>query len=932
MAVFSPTNAKVHFKAYDGNFTDALGNTAITQNNGVAMATAQKLFGQQAMFMANFSDSITFNTPSVFDVGTGDYTVGFWFHPTQLTSYDRLFATGPDSGGNPFRIYNHNGSIGVYVENDDEVPGDANHDLIINYYLGAGAANQWWHIMVQRNSGTTKLYINGTEQGSSTVSYEIDNSSSPTLGADINAAATGVKGYIQDFFWTEEAVSFSQADFDPSTPEPVTFHSGNPSISSFSSSASSVSNSGDTVTLSWNVSGETKLELLKYVGGILNSTEDVLGLSSKSVTITETVSYKIRATNDNSAVDSSSVEITLSGGNSMAFGLLSGSLPKGIGSQLHGKMLGGLITGSNNEYLHLPVQGQALGNGEGIVDEGDVTAGVALVSGFAGASGSIIQALNAAYNVGSFAIGQGIDGTAFSGGDTLQVSASEGSFAFGSSSNGYRLELADAVAGDALGLVNPLLPEGGKLHVKVDDTGIEVSSDALRLKDGGVLTAKLADEAVTNAKVAANAINTDQIVNDAVNSFKIIAGAVQGPAFGTAAVSASAIGANAVTTAKIQADAVTGLKIGALAVSGAHIAAGAVVEAKIGAGAVTEAKIGAAAVNGAQIAALAVSASALGANAVTTAKIANDAVTTAKVADLGLSASNMADDSVVTRMITDANVTRDKVANESITHNKLASGSVDADNIKASAVVEAKLGAGAVTEAKIGAAAVNGAQIAALAVSASNIGADAVETAKINDEAVTTAKIGPDAVTNAKIADSAVDTEHLNGAVIGGANLQPLAVSASALGTDAVTSAKIQADAVTGVKIGALEISGSHIKNDSINSFKIIADAVTGEAMGVAAISASALGAESVETAKIKDLNVTTGKLANEAVTTAKIEDSNVTNAKLAADVFSSNHTFSGVQQFGVDKLRVSGSDASGAHGYFSFKVEGGILVLTSQI
>ena len=160
MAVFSPTNAKVHFKAYDGNFTDALGNTAITQNNGVAMATAQKLFGQKAMFMANFSDSITFNTPSVFDVESGDYTVGFWFHPTQFTSYDRLFATGPDSGGNPLRIYNHNGSIQLYVENDDESPGDTAHDLIFSYYLGSGATNQWWHIMIQRNSGTTKLYIN----------------------------------------------------------------------------------------------------------------------------------------------------------------------------------------------------------------------------------------------------------------------------------------------------------------------------------------------------------------------------------------------------------------------------------------------------------------------------------------------------------------------------------------------------------------------------------------------------------------------------------------------------------------------------------------------------------------------------------------------------------------------------------------------------
>ena len=316
MAVFSPTNAKVHFKAYDGSFTDSLGNTSILQRHDVAMSSAQKLFGQKSMYMADFVDNIQFTTPSVFDVGTGDYTVGFWFHPVQFTTYDRLFITNAyNNGHNPLRIYCHNGTIQVYVDDSDDEDLLAT-DSIANYYLGADAEDQWWHIMVRRDSGTTKTYINGIERGSSTMSYTINGSASVTLGAD-QTGVSGTKGYIQDFFWTEEAVSFTQADFTPATAEPITFHSGNPSISSFSTSATSADD-GDSVTLSWSVSGETKLELLKYVGGILSTTEDVLGLSSKLVTITETVSYKIRATNDNSAVDSNSVQITLNGGQIMA--------------------------------------------------------------------------------------------------------------------------------------------------------------------------------------------------------------------------------------------------------------------------------------------------------------------------------------------------------------------------------------------------------------------------------------------------------------------------------------------------------------------------------------------------------------------------------------------------------------------------------------
>ena len=284
MAVFSPTNAKLHFKAYDGNFTDALGNVTITQHNSVSMSSAQTIFGQQAMFMSDFNQAVSFDPANTFDVGTGDYTVGMWFYPTQFTSYDRLFVTDPYENASPLRIYNHNGNIQVYVETSD---GDNTHDLILGHYLGnaASAENQWVHVMVQRSSGTTKLYINGNEEDSTTDSYTITSSNTVVLGSDTDRGATGVKGYISDFFWTEEAVSFSQADFDPSTPEPVTFHTGNPSISSFSTSASTVFSSGDSVNLSWSVTGATNIQLLKYIAGSLDSTTSVLGLSSTAVSI-----------------------------------------------------------------------------------------------------------------------------------------------------------------------------------------------------------------------------------------------------------------------------------------------------------------------------------------------------------------------------------------------------------------------------------------------------------------------------------------------------------------------------------------------------------------------------------------------------------------------------------------------------------------------
>ena len=71
---------------------------------------------------------------------------------------------------------------------------------------------------------------------------------------------------------------------------------------------------------------------------------------------------------------------------------------------------------------------------------------------------------------------------------------------FDSGTNKLRHDLlsdyATAIAGDGLAA------SSGVLAVGVDDTGIEINSDALRLKDSGVATAKIADNAVTLAKMA----------------------------------------------------------------------------------------------------------------------------------------------------------------------------------------------------------------------------------------------------------------------------------------------------------------------------------------------------------------------------------------------------------------------------------------------
>lgn len=95
-----------------------------------------------------------------------------------------------------------------------------------------------------------------------------------------------------------------------------------------------------------------------------------------------------------------------------------------------------------------------------------------------------------------------------------------------------------------------------------DGVTLEISGSALRIKDGGVSTAKLADLAVNNAKLAANAVSASKIQDGEVSGVKLAANSVSASKIQDGEVSNVKLAANAVGTSNIANDAVTDAKIG----------------------------------------------------------------------------------------------------------------------------------------------------------------------------------------------------------------------------------------------------------------------------------------------------------------------------------------------------------------------------------
>ena len=82
-------------------------------------------------------------------------------------------------------------------------------------------------------------------------------------------------------------------------------------------------------------------------------------------------------------------------------------------------------------------------------------------------------------------------------------------------------QIATSVAGDGLAG-----GAGTALSVNVDDSSIEINTDTLRVKAGGISNAMIAAGAVQSASIAADAIDTVHIADDAVESAQIADNAV----------------------------------------------------------------------------------------------------------------------------------------------------------------------------------------------------------------------------------------------------------------------------------------------------------------------------------------------------------------------------------------------------------------------
>lgn len=190
----------------DASVYDLSSSANIRLTNNTTVSTTQRKFTTaHSVYVDGTNDQmIIYNKPL-----TGDLTIEGWFYQdiAQDSNYRWLFGASTYGGSAPLAIYTRNA----------QVQGWANSSSA-SFVASSFTAQTWHHVAVVRNSGTWKIYLDGTGGGTTTTNgtYNFGNTTDWWFGT-WTAGSYDFKGYYQD--WRISNFARYTANFTPPTAE-----------------------------------------------------------------------------------------------------------------------------------------------------------------------------------------------------------------------------------------------------------------------------------------------------------------------------------------------------------------------------------------------------------------------------------------------------------------------------------------------------------------------------------------------------------------------------------------------------------------------------------------------------------------------------------------------------------------------------------------
>lgn len=222
---FSNVSLLLHCNGTDGSttFTDSssFGHT-VTANGNAQIDTAQSKFGGASGLFDGSGDYIRVANSADMAPGSSDFTIELQFRASSYSATPQLIGLGnqyiSNNAASGLRlIVNSDGTGFILLANTSGTSWTVNYSVTLGTPL---AVDQWYHVALTRSGTALKIYLDGVEVGSTTVSGTIKNGGLHLIGAfSLYPSYTAFfNGWIDEVRYTKGVVRYTSS-FTPPTAE-----------------------------------------------------------------------------------------------------------------------------------------------------------------------------------------------------------------------------------------------------------------------------------------------------------------------------------------------------------------------------------------------------------------------------------------------------------------------------------------------------------------------------------------------------------------------------------------------------------------------------------------------------------------------------------------------------------------------------------------
>ena len=208
-APLSSSGTSLHIKGTDASIIDKSQGFNLKLTGSVGSTTQVKFSNTKSMYFDGSGDYISIPENKLFGFSTNDFTVEFWVYFNDVSNAQTVYSNLDTVSGLQPHLYVYQSSVRYYTQGADRITSSS------------VATGQWYHVALSRSSSSTKLFINGTQSGS-TYSDGNNYGQSKPLGiatywnSGSPVGTQTLSGYIQDLRVTKGLARYT-ANFTPPT-------------------------------------------------------------------------------------------------------------------------------------------------------------------------------------------------------------------------------------------------------------------------------------------------------------------------------------------------------------------------------------------------------------------------------------------------------------------------------------------------------------------------------------------------------------------------------------------------------------------------------------------------------------------------------------------------------------------------------------------